>query len=429
MQSVELIMAQSKQKTICLNLIWFSFLCYLPQSACGIQDFVITQFDGSEISGKISQIDDQRMVTVTDVSSALKLDDIISIESGKSAKRLPEFDATIHLVGGGQLYVTNPQIADEKVTFRSGTTLSEVPLQSLRAIVWQQTTAVARQMGNPSADKDAVLVDTPDGERGVEGIVEQLDEERLQINFQSRSRSIGVTRINAIIMADLGLDPPTGPIATITMIDDSSVVGAISNWYEGKLSVQLTGGFASLAASEIVSVAIPSDRLLFLSDLDPVDVQQKTDFAVFRPWRKDRSVENNPLTIRYGNTDKVVKFEKGLGTQAFSSLTFENIGGFDRFNAIVGIDAETQGRGDCQMLVLGDGIELWSQRVRGSENPIEVEVDIDGINQVTLVVYPGANFDLGDHANWGNARFAKSHRLTLRDRPSFRDGWTRVKSF
>ena len=103
-----------------------------------------------------------------------------------------------------------------------------------------------------------------------------------------------------------------------------------------------------------------------------------------------------------------MEFKKGLGTQAFSLLVFKNSRGFDRFNAVVGIDAETQGRGDCQMVVLGDGIELWSRRVRGSDDPQEIDVDIEGINQISLVVYPGEYFDLGDHANWGNARFVKT---------------------
>ena len=63
---------------------------------------------------------------------------------------------------------------------------------------------IQRQTANPSVDKDAVFVETSEGERGVEGIVEQLDGERLQINYQSKSRNIGVAKINAIVMAELG---------------------------------------------------------------------------------------------------------------------------------------------------------------------------------------------------------------------------------
>ena len=40
--------------------------------------------------------------------------------------------------------------------------------------------------------------------------------------------------------------------------------------------------------------------------------------------------------------------------------------------------------------------------------PLEIDVDIEGIREVVLVVSPGAEFDLGDHANWGEARFLKT---------------------
>ena len=163
-----------------------------------------------------------------------------------------------------------------------------------------------------------------------------------------------------------------------------------------------------LDAGKIANVSIKSDRLQFLSDLDPVDVQQKSEFTVMRPWQRDLSIEKNPLSIRFGESEKIAEFSRGLGTQAFTQLVFENTGKFDRFNAVVGIDAETEGRGDCQMVVRGDGIELWSNRVRGSGNPQEIEVDISGMQRIALVVYPGADFDLADHANWCNARFVKT---------------------
>lgn len=386
----------------------FSFSCFYPQLVHAEHEFIINQFDGTTITAKVQSIDGQGLLTGTDLPPSLKLADIVSMDSGKPAKRLPGFDATLHLIDGGKLFIREAKIADEMVSFRTGCELTEVPLQSLRAIVWRDSPTIQRQIADPSVDKDAVFVETSDGERGVEGIVEQLDSERLQINYQSESRKIGIAKINAIVMADLGLDPPPGSIATINMTDGSTVAGVVSTMIDDILMAELTGGSVVLRVSMIASISIPSGRLLFLSDLEPKDVQQKTDFAAFRTWQKDRSVENNPLTIRYGVSEKVMQFKKGLGTQAFTLLVFQNSQGFDRFNAIVGIDAETHGRGDCQMVVLGDGIELWSQRVRGSDDPLEVDVDIEGIDQISLVVYPGENFDLGDHADWGNARFVKT---------------------
>ena len=110
----------------------------------------------------------------------------------------------------------------------------------------------------------------------------------------------------------------------------------------------------------------------------------------------------------YNRQRQKIELRKGIGTQSFSRLSFANTNEFDRFRAVVGIDAETGGRGDCQMVVQGDGIELWSKRVKAAEDPIQVDLDIAGIKEIALIVNPGEDFDLGDHADWGDARFLKT---------------------
>ena len=74
---------------------------------------------------------------------------------------------------------------------------------------------------------------------------------------------------------------------------------------------------------------------------------------------------------------------------------------------MIGIDDETNGRGDCIFLVLGDGKELFRARVTGTDEPRRIGVDIRGVRQVTLVVEPGEDLDLADHADWCDARMLK----------------------
>ena len=394
--------------TTCLCSLVVGGLVFWPQVVLADQQFDIKRFDGSTITGSVASIDAEGNIAGSDLPDSLQLSDIVSLDAGRSAKRLPNFGVTVYLINGGKIFVREPVISEDKVSFRTGCKLAEIPLQSLSAIVWNESPTVQRQIANPSPDRDAVLVATNDGERGVEGIVEQLAGEQLQINYQGESRKIGIAKINAIVMADLGLPSPGDSLATIRMTDDSTVVGRISGLLGDALTVAVTGGSLELDINAVVSISIPSDRLIFLSDLEPLEVQQKTEFAALRSWRKDLSVEGRPLSLRYGNSEKVEEFKKGLGTQAFCLLVFPNSNDFDRFRAVVGIDAETQGRGDCQMVVLGDDIELWSGRIRGSDDPWEVDVDITGINRISLVVYPGEDFDLADHADWCIARFVKT---------------------
>ena len=261
----------------------------------------------------------------------------------------------------------------------------------------------------PSRENDTVIVGTADGDRGVEGILESIDSEFIHINYKGESKRIGLAKVRAVVTADLGLSKPSGSIATVNLVDDSKLVGIISEVTNEKFKLLVSGrAVAELKTSDIASFSIASDRLLYLSDVDPIEVQEKSVFAIQRPWKRDRSVEDNPLRIRVGDSDETVKFTKGLGTQSSSRLVFANSNDFDRFSAVAGIDAETNGRGDCRMVVRGDGIELWSKRIRAVEGPQPINVDISGMKVIELLVYAGEEFDLGDHANWGDAKFLKT---------------------
>ncbi|MEX0585305.1 MAG: NPCBM/NEW2 domain-containing protein, partial [Pirellulales bacterium] len=63
---------------------------------------------------------------------------------------------------------------------------------------------------------------------------------------------------------------------------------------------------------------------------------------------------------------------------------------------------------DGYSVVLADGKEVLRQRMRGGEAPKEIRVSTAGADQVTLVVEPGEDLDLADHADWCDVRFVQS---------------------
>jgi hypothetical protein len=378
-------------------------------SATDLGAATIELIDGSQFNGSIQSIDASGGVLGEGVPLGLKVSEILSIQTDRQPQSGAESEITIHLVGGGKLMAGRPSMAGEKTRFQSDVGVSELPLQSIRAIVWSSSPGVQAAIKEPSAENDKVIVQTDAGERTVEGVLEGIDAEQIQLNYQGESRKIGLSKIKAIVTADLGFKKPDGSMAAINLLDGSQIVGVVSELTDGILKITLAGDASvGLKTEAIENIAIASDRILFLSDAQPIDVQEKSVFAIQRPWKRNRSVEDNPLRLGSDSAGKTSVFKKGLGTQAFCRLEFANTNEFDRFNAIVGIDAETGGRGDCQVVVRGDGIELWSQRVRATDDPHKVGVDITGIKKITLIVYPGEEFDLGDHVDWCDARFLKT---------------------
>ena len=378
--------------------------------AQGIGKASVQLIDGTSLECNIESIDEQGRVAGQGIPEGFNIGELLSLKSERSVSKSAS-EVTIYPVGGGEIFAGKLTLADETMTCQSSADGGELqlPLESIRGVVWTSSEGVQSAIKSPSKDNDQVVVQVADGERIVGGILESVDGEFLHVNFKNESRKIGLAKVMAFVVADGGLKKETGSIATVELVDGSRIVGVISGLADGDLGMNLAGGASlKIKAQKIAGMSIVSDRLAYLSDIEPTDVEEKSLFAIQLPWQRDRSVGNNPIRLMIHEPRQKIELRKGIGTQSFSKLSFANTNEFDRFRAVVGIDAETGGRGDCQMVVQGDGIELWSKRVKAAEDPIQVDLDIAGIKEIALIVNPGEDFDLGDHADWGDARFLKT---------------------
>jgi len=341
----------------------------------------------------------------------LKLDQIVKLITDRDRNSDSQEQHQLKIIGGGTLAITGVSVKDEQVTFQSLTGIESLKLEMVRGVVWHETPRVRDVLDNPSPDNDQVVVQTENGERIVEGILESIDGTHVSINFRGESRRISLTIVNAVVNAELGLKPPAGASADIEISDGSLIKARIVQFAGGVLTLELPGrNQIRLKSADVTGISIESDKLVYLSDLDPISVQEKALFAAQRSWQRDRSIKGGTLTLGFSTSPQnSATFDKGIGMQPYSRLVFANENEFDRFRAIVGIDVETNGRGDCVMSVDGDGVRLWAQRIRATDDPVSVSVDISGMKQVALVVEAGEQFDLGDHADWGMARFTKSN--------------------
>ena len=253
------------------------------------------------------------------------------------------------------------------------------------------------------------MVKTDRGQQFVNGLLESVDQTHVYVNYKGKSRKISRNIVQAIVTADLKIKTPTGVKLTVVNASGSKLTGTLDSIQSGLLTLKMSGGHQiEIAVTDIGKISVESDRVVHLSDLQPVEVEQASQFAAARQWQRNTSVTGSQMQMRFHSTGRVVSFDRGLGTKPYSLLAFENKNNFDQFRAIVGIDMDARGRGDCEMIVRGDGIQLWAKRVRGSDDPDSIIVDISGVKKVSLVVLPGADFDLGDHANWADAKFMKS---------------------
>ena len=374
-------------------------------TANGQTDVKFETLAGKTVSGSLESIDqDGTLVGNFNQPGPWNLADLSQLQTSVAAQ--PAGSATrLVPINGGSVVANSVIVTNDQVQFASELGDFAIPLQALSAIIWNDSDTVQEKVKAPSKENDTVVVDVNGQLRTVEGLFESLNGAQLGINYQDESRTIGVEKIAALIMADLGFEPLRGTIATLTMSDGSVVNGQLDSLKNDELKLRLSNtATLTLPTTKLVSISIRSDRVQYLSALEPATVRESSDFVLARRWKKNQSVAGNPLRLQ---TDSGIEsFSRGLGVQASSELGFANEG-FDRFQALVGIDAETNGLGNCLLEVRGDGIKLWSQEIKGGQRAVSIDVKITGIRQVVLIVKPGQEFDLADHVDWCNPRFLK----------------------
>ena len=379
-------------------------LCYLFSNLAHAEN-TVQLIDGQTIEAIIESVSPDGTIVLNGSPETVTLDKIVAYQT--DAQPVSGGSVELMITGGSKVFTDSVEVQGSDVAISSPSGLStNLPLDLVQAIVFKSTELVAKQLADRSDSEDRVIVGTPDGEKVVSGIFEGLSQGKLGLNFNGKSRKIGIEKIHAVSLADLGLQVASGTQVELT--DGSLLNGSLQSVENGTLMLAMTTNRSiQIPWTSVARLEMQSDNLVYLSNLQPTGVQQKSIFAPQRSWQRDRSIEFNPIRLKHPDKSSPQTYRKGIGTQSYSELEFANANQFERFQAITGIDAETQGRGDCQMSVYADGIKLWSQRVTAETPPQKVDVDISGMASVTLVVEPGEQFDLADHADWADAKFVK----------------------
>lgn len=343
------------------------------------------------------------------VRAGLSLDDLRRIDLAFAGADLNEKPAVqIELRGGGRLLGKSVTIANDKcqVEWTVGPPLA-LPIDALRSVRFDPTTPhpeFDKAQLAPAADADRAFLQVDGKTDSVTGLVTGLTADQLTIQIEGQDRALPRAAVLGIVLAQP--QAATEPArCVIELRDGSRLAGTLSELADDRARMTLPGGGpVEFAWSAAAKVLVRSSRVEFLSDLKPTAVEETALVTLPRPWQRDRNAMGKPLVLG-GRT-----FEKGIGVHARSSLTFKNEGQFDELAAVIGLDGQSGDRGDCIFVILGDGERLFTRRMTGHDRPHELSLDINGTKEITLVVEPGEGLDLGDVADWADARLVKSKR-------------------
>jgi len=233
-------------------------------------------------------------------------------------------------------------------------------------------------------------------------VLQRIDPAEVGFIWDDAQRRVARSKVYGVVLARTDATPDLEGKCCVRLQDGSAFWMTVAGLADGRLTGTMVGGTAVAVPWEaVVRLEVRSPRMVFLSDLDPVKVEQQPLVTFAGPWQRDRNVVGGGLQVG----DRA--FGKGLGVHSRCRLTYELGGRYDVFAATIGIDASAAGRGDCVFKVHADGKEQFSKRMTGKDDPVEVRLPIKGAKRLTLAVEWGEDLDLADRADWCDARVLK----------------------
>ena len=362
--------------------------------------------EGELLRGELTRIDKSGNVEIGGTSTELEaLRYIAPAQRGEQPPaEADESPLRILLICGSDLRGKDLIFEDEDFIFNSASAGKKltIPVDSVRAVRLALPIEGSRFEETLALDADERKEDTV-YVTGVAGellelncLIESITGESVSFDRNGKKETIARDKIHGVILASPGLDDPM-PCRAI-MADRSSFAGKVASLEDGTLHLEMIDGIkVQLPWENLRRLRIFSPRLVSLADLEPSNVEAQAILAPKWAFRRNLSVAGNELTL--GD----VVYDQGLGLAAGMELTYGLKGEFDLFTATIGIDAETDGRGDCEFVVRGDGQELFRQRVQGGEAPVLIKVEVTDVETLVIAVEPGNDLDISDHADWAEA--------------------------
>jgi hypothetical protein len=382
--------------------------CALALPQAHAQHVTVMHLDGRELFGMLSRLDAETLAFEdADGPQRVPLDDIAHIEFTDCTPRADRDQAArFHLAEGGTLNGVLVDGSAEQVVARTQVAeRTELKYADLAAVqLRRDDTGGARALFDAALaarlpGTDVLIALDDDGAKSLRGRLAELGPEEGAFVFGDRPRRFRTSRVYGVVLAKgAGMSARAALEVELDSGDRFSAENPFIQ--EGTLHVTATfGQKLHVPIERVCRLRVHSDRVIYLSGLRG---KSESSYGILHPaWPivRDANVMRQPITLG-GRT-----FARGIGVHARAQITFALDGAYETFAATIGIDDAVGDGGNAEFIVLGDGKELFaSGSMLGGDAPRAVSVPIAGIDELTLIVEPGANADVGDWANWADAR-------------------------
>jgi hypothetical protein len=256
-----------------------------------------------------------------------------------------------------------------------------------------------QELAKPNRNADTLFVISPKGIVPLDVAVSKIAPDKVSFTWDRKDRSIDTARVAAVIFANQPQE--TQPPATARLTDASVLRGRVLSLKNGLLTFELAGVRLPVPAAGIVAIDFVNPNVTYLSDLKPAAVRETPFFNHIWGHRLDRSVGGKELTLD-GR-----RYARGIGCHTRTELTYGLDGAYRTFAAVIGIDDEARPRGSVRFVVQADGKTIHAVTLTGNDKATPIALNVAGVKTLTLLADFADGANVGDHADWADARVVK----------------------
>jgi hypothetical protein len=387
---------------------WLLF--FLPQASSS----ELRTLSGKVLTGELVGLTNKEVVLAgASGRSTTPINEVLLVDLQREMAPPSGKYSDVELIDGSLFHCSRLNIKGSQVELKFGTPELTVTLP-LAAVAYVLNSA-DDSSSRPDWDKliakkssqDVLVIKREGVLNGVEGTLGEVNEKgeiafEYQVGEARKSRPMDLSRIHGMIFQRSPSPDPPPPLCKIQDVNQNLLIAAKIELADQTLAVSLVSGpKIRLPRASLSRLDFNNDKVVFLSDLKPVEVIEKSRQGRKEGPRMDKNLENGTMQIE-GQT-----YPKGLAVHAHTELTYAIEGKYRRLEAVVGMDDTVGGNGNPVVKIEGDGKELFSTTVTRSGKSRKLDIDVHGVRQLRVVVTSSSLFDFGDHVDLANAKLSK----------------------
>ena len=387
----------------------------------------VSALDGTIQQGTLVLISPDEVELQIDASSVkLSMSDIMLIDFPETKSVVPDEPQVVSLQDGSQLNCSGANRTAMELTVSSAT-FGELRIANkhVRSIRLQADNPAYRSQWNTflkrETDKDLLIVAKRDGS-GLDflaGVVSAIGMEKTEFLLDGETVPVPAARVYGVVFAPAQAAQPVNvtSAARVTSHKGDQFSANTVKFAGGSFEIETVWGQSLQAASALIrSIDLSSGRVQYLSDLEPLEerldgidpegsllaglIDKEEETLLFGP-RRDTTMERTSRLRLRGR-----EFSKGLCIHSRTEISWALDEKYTSLDCQIGIDDEVaySGKHIVALKISGDGNVLFEKNISTTDDPLPLQLPLNGVSTLTILVDFGDNESTCDWLDLADAK-------------------------